>query len=86
MVSRRDETVMPAGRDAMMKRFSFDQMINVMVPLPFSGEANGEGIYCRGEDLAASIGAQPVRDGEPVRQMESRQFDLTGVFCHYCFN
>ena len=70
----------------MMKRISFDQMINIMVPLPFSGEANGEGIYCRGEDLAASIGGR-VEDGElQSHQMESRQFDLTGVFCQYCFD
>lgn len=72
--------------DTMMKTFSFDQMINIMVPLPFSGEANGEGIYCRGEDLAASISGQAGRKGEPCHQMESRQFDLTGLFCQYCFN
>lgn len=70
----------------MMKTFSFDRMINVMVPLPFSGETNGEGIYCRGEDLAAAISGQAEQAQKSGHQMESRQFDLTGLFCQYCFN
>ena len=65
----------------MDKHFTFDDMINTMMPLPVSGAANGEGIYCRGQELVASMG-QPK---ETVRQeKESRRFDLRGIFCQYC--
>ena len=33
----------------MDKHFTFDDMINTMMPLPISGAANGEGIYCRAQ-------------------------------------
>lgn len=39
----------------MNKHFTFDDMINTMMPLPISGNANGEGIYCRGQELVASM-------------------------------
>ena len=39
----------------MDKHFTFDDMINTMMPLPISGNANGEGIYCRGQELVASM-------------------------------
>ena len=39
----------------MDKHFTFDDMINTMMPLPISGAANGEGIYCRGQELVASM-------------------------------
>ena len=58
----------------MDKHFTFDDMINTMMPLPISGAANGEGIYCRGQELVASMG-QPKK---------SRRFDLRGIFCQYC--
>lgn len=70
----------------MDKHFTFDDMINTMMPLPISGAAisgaaNGEGIYCRGQELVASMG-QPK---ETARQeKESRRFDLRGIFCQYC--
>ena len=57
----------------MDKHFTFDDMINTMMPLPISGAANGEGIYCRGQAK------------ETARQeKESRRFDLRGIFCQYC--
>lgn len=46
----------------MDKHFTFDDMINTMMPLPISGAANGEGIYCRGQELVASMG-QPKKNG-----------------------
>lgn len=52
----------------MDKHFTFDDMINTMMPLPISGAANGEGIYCRGQELVASMGQlkeRPVRKRKP---------------------
>ena len=42
----------------MNKGYTFDDMINTMMPLPFDGSANGEGIYCRGQALVASMSEQ----------------------------
>jgi len=64
----------------MDKHFTFDDMINTMMPLPISGAANGEGIYCRGQELVASM-EQPEED---CQDNESNGFDLRGIFCQYC--
>ncbi|WP_301859679.1 hypothetical protein [uncultured Megasphaera sp.] len=70
----------------MMKQntLTFDNLVNTMMPLPFSGNANGEGIYCRGEALLASM-EQP-KSGAVADTQQKRGFDLTGVFCQYCFD
>ena len=56
----------------MDKHFTFDDMINTMMPLPSSGAANGEGIYCRGQELVASMGqpketARQEKESRPLR-------------------
>lgn len=67
----------------MNKHFTFDDMINTMMPLPISGNANGEGIYCRGQELVASMD-QPKETAH--QEKENRGFDLHGIFCQYCID
>lgn len=67
----------------MDKHFTFDDMINTMMPLPISGSANGEGIYCRGQELVASMD-QPKETAH--QEKENRGFDLRGIFCQYCID
>ena len=52
----------------MNKGYTFDDMINTMMPLPFDGSANGEGIYCRGQALVASMSEQK----QAVRQEKDK--------------
>lgn len=55
----------------MDKHFTFDDMINTMMPLPISGNANGEGIYCRGQELVASMD-QPKETARQERKPRIR--------------
>lgn len=66
-------------------KFTFDDMINTMMPLPINGERNGEGLYCRGEELVASMD-QKVVDGVRSQSMKEEGFDLQGILSQYCFN
>ncbi len=68
----------------MKQIFSFNDMINTMMPLPINGNANGDGIYCRGEELVASMsqGRQDVQSESTKEQ----GLDLKGVLCQYCFD
>ena len=56
----------------MNKGYTFDDMINTMMPLPFDGSANGEGIYCRGQALVASMSEQK----QAVRQEKKKNTAL----------
>lgn len=66
----------------MSKEFTFDNMINTMMPLPFSGSANGQGIYCRGQELVAKMENAPKTDYEDIDE----GFNLNGIFSQYCTN
>ena len=55
----------------MDKHFTFDDMINTMMPLPISGNANGEGIYCRGQELVASMDQPKETDSTSVASSAS---------------
>ncbi len=63
--------------------FSFDNLVNTMMPLPVSGNANGEGMYCRGQEWLASMNRQPAAQ---AAERQEQSFDLDGVFCQYCFD
>ncbi|WP_296827758.1 hypothetical protein [uncultured Megasphaera sp.] len=67
----------------MNKGYTFDDMINTMMPLPFDGSANGEGIYCRGQALVASMSEQK----QAVHQEKDKHsFTLKGIFSRYCID
>ncbi len=67
----------------MDKPFSFDNLINTMIPLPINGNANGEGIYCRGQELVASLDKNTARE---LTNQKERELTLKGVFCQYCID
>lgn len=69
----------------MKQTFSFDDMINTMMPLPINGNANGDGIYCRGEELVASM-SQGRTTGVQSASAKEQGLDLNGVLCQYCFD
>ncbi len=64
---------------------SFDTLINTMIPLPFDGSANGEGIYCRGQELTASLDTDAAQKLTKQKQKE-KELQLHGVFCQYCMD
>lgn len=62
---------------------SFDKLINTMVPLAFNGAANGEGIYCRGQELTASFDKNAA---QKLTLQKEKDLQLDGVFCQYCID
>lgn len=60
---------------------SFDTLINTMIPLPFDGSANGEGIYCRGQELTASFDKNAA---QKLTRQKDKELQLPGVFYQYC--
>ena len=54
-----------------------------MIPLPLSGNANGEGIYCRGQELVASFDKNAA---QALTNQKERELNLNGVFCQYCID
>lgn len=66
-----------------MNNFTFDDMINTMMPLPLKGDANGEGIYCRGEDFVASLGEKIPESGMQKQEMH-KKLELRGLLSQYC--
>ena len=54
-----------------------------MIPLPLSGNANGEGIYCRGQELVASFDKNAA---QALTNQKESELNLNGVFCQYCID
>lgn len=71
------------GELPMNTPVSFDNLINTMIPLPLSGNANGEGIYCRGQELVASFDKNAA---QALTNQKERELNLNGVFCQYCID
>lgn len=67
----------------MNKGYTFDDMINTMMPLPLVVSNNGDGIYCSGKSFVSSLGGEQQAAGQ---DNEEQHFTLTGIAAHYCID